>query len=69
MMYVSKVWYHIVVIASDHIVTSLTYKPTLSFPSLQILLVASCRFILPDPHVGMLSSHPFVPLQDQKKQQ
>jgi hypothetical protein len=55
------------VIASDHIVTSLAYRPNLSFPSLQSLLATSCRFLLPDPHVGMLSSHPFVPIQDQKR--
>jgi hypothetical protein len=56
------------VISLDHILTSLSYKLALSFPSLQILLAASCRFLLPDPHVGMLSSHPFVLLQNQKKQ-
>jgi hypothetical protein len=30
-------------------------------------MVASCIFLLQDPHVGMLSSHPSVLLQNIKK--
>ena len=36
-----------------------------SFPLQQNLLAASYRFLLPDPHVGMLSSHTSVLLQNQ----
>ena len=55
------------VIVLIHTWTSSTCKPTPSFPLLQNSVVVSCRFIFPNHHVEMLSSHPSTLFQDHNK--